>query len=289
MKINPGCAHCLLSRVHYQALLSTHDPKIVTNAVMAGLEALHQTFRPGEPASKVSTIVHRRSYEALCDPDPYHEKKIQSREIAMDLMPLVRSLVGDKISVEGFRRASLAAAIGNSFDFGVDGFDVREDDFESEFRKLFNKGFDVDDIDLMVPLLDNVVYLSDNSGEILLDTLVIEQIRGMGGKVTLVVRGAPILNDATMEDVEIHGIGEMVDNVMTTGSNAIGVCLDEAPHELLGAFKDATLIISKGMANYETMSEYGYSPIAYMLRTKCQVVADDMGLDTDLLVAKLVV
>ena len=289
MKIDPRCAHCLLSRVHYQALLSTHDPQIVTKAVMAGLDALHQTFRPGVPSSKVSTIVHRRSYEALGDSDPYNEKKIQSREIAVGLMPLVRSLVGDKISVEGFRRASLAAAIGNSFDFGVDGFDVREDDFEAEFKKMFNKGLDVDDIEMMVPLLDNVVYLVDNSGEILLDTLVIEQIRGMGGKVTLVVRGAPILNDATMEDVEIHGINEMVDRVLTTGSNAIGVCLDEAPPELVEAFEDATLIISKGMANYETMSEYGYSPIAYMLRTKCRVVADEMGLDMGMLVARLAV
>lgn len=289
MKINPRCAHCLLSRVHYQALLSTQDPQIVTSAVMAGLDALHQAFRAGEPSSKVSTLVHRRSYEALCDPDPYFEKKVQSREIAVRLMPLVRSLVGDNISVEGFRLASLAAAIGNSFDFGVDGFDVREDDFEAEFKKLFNKGFDVDDIEIMVPLLDNVVYLADNSGEILLDTLVIEQIRGLGGKVTLVVRGAPILNDATMEDVKIHGIGEMVDRVLTTGSNAIGVCLDEAPPELVEALEDSTLIISKGMANYETMSEYGYSPIAYMLRTKCQVVADDMGLDMGLLVASLVV
>ena len=289
MKINPRCAHCLLSRVHYQALLCTQDPQIVTKAVMAGLDALHETFRPDEPSSKVSTIVHRRSYEALGDPDPYHEKRIQSREIAAGLMPMVRSLVGDKISVEGFRRAALAAAIGNSFDYGVDGFDVREDDFEAEFMKLFNKGLDVDDIEIMAPLLDNVVYLADNSGEILLDTLLIEQIRGMGGKVTLVVRGAPILNDATMEDVDIHGIGEMVDKVLTTGSNAIGVCLDEAPPELVEALEDATLIISKGMANYETMSEYGYSPIAYMLRTKCQVVADEMGLDMGLLVARLVV
>jgi hypothetical protein len=270
-------------------LLSTHDPKIVISAVMAGLDALHETFRPGEPSSKVSTIVLRRSYEALGDPDPYLEKKIQSREIAAGLMPVVRSLVGDKISVEGFRRAALAAAIGNSFDYGVDGFDVREDDFEAEFMKLFNKGLDVDDIEIMAHLLDNVVYLADNSGEILLDTLVIEQIRGMGGKVTLVVRGGPILNDATMEDVEIHGIGEMVDRVLTTGSNAIGVCLDEAPPELVEALEDATLIISKGMANYETMSEYGYSPIAYMLRTKCRVVADEMGLDMGMLVARLVV
>ncbi|MCK4928549.1 MAG: DUF89 family protein, partial [Methanosarcinales archaeon] len=103
-----------------------------------------------------------------------------------------------------------------------------------------------------------------------------------------VVRGAPMLNDATLEDVEIHDIEAQVDRVLTTGSNAIGVCLDEAPAELVEAFESASLIISKGMANYETMSEYGFSPISYLLRTKCQAVADDMGLEMDMLVARLV-
>ncbi|MBW6519179.1 MAG: DUF89 family protein [ANME-2 cluster archaeon] len=288
MKINPRCVHCLLSRVHYQALLLTDDADTVNAAVTAGLDALQRTYRPGEAAARISTAVHRSAYRAMGDRDPYLEKKVLSRELAKEIMPLARSLVGDGISVEGFRRAVVAATIGNTLDFGVDGFDVNEHDFKAEFRRLFDRGLAVDDTDRLLPLLDNVVYIADNSGEVLLDTLVIEQIKGMGGRVTLVVRGAPMLNDATMEDVEIHGIEAQVDRVLTTGSNAIGVCLDEAPSELVEAFGKASLIISKGMANYETMSEYGYRPIVYLLRTKCQAVADDMGLDTDILVVRLV-
>ncbi len=288
MKIDPRCVHCLLSRVHYQALLLTDDTETVNAAVVAGLDALHRTYRLGEPSARISTAVHRSAYRAMGNQDPYLEKKVFSRELAVELMPLARSLVGDNISAEGFRRAVVAATIGNTLDFGVEGFDVNEQDFEAEFRRLFSQGLDVDDTDRLIPLLDEVVYITDNSGEVLLDTLVLEQIRGMGGRVTLVVRGAPILNDATLEDVEIHGIEAQVDRVLTTGSNAIGVCLDEAPAELVDAFERASLIISKGMANYETMSEYGYRPIAYLLRTKCQAVADDMGLKMDMLVAKLV-
>ena len=288
MKIDPRCAHCLLSRVHYQALLLTDDTETINAAVVAGLDALHRTYKLGEPAARISTAVHRSAYKAMGDRDPYLEKKVLSRELVVELMPLARSLVGDDISVEGFRRAVVAATIGNTLDFGVDGFDVNEQNFETEFRRLFDTGLDVDDTDKLVPLLDDVVYITDNSGEVLLDTLVIEQIRGLGGRVTLVVRGAPMLNDATLEDVEIHDIEAQVDRVLTTGSNAIGVCLDEAPAELVEAFEDASLIISKGMANYETMSEYGFSPIAYLLRTKCQAVSDDMELEMDMLVARLV-
>ena len=288
MKIDPRCAHCLLSRVHYQALLLTDDTETINAAVVAGLDALHRTYKLGEPAARISTAVHRSAYRAMGDWDPYLEKKVLSRELAVELMPMARSLVGDDISAEGFRRAVVAATIGNTLDFGVDGFDVNEQNFETEFRRLFDTGLDVDDTDKLVPLLDDVVYITDNSGEVLLDTLVIEQIRGLGGRVTLVVRGAPMLNDATLEDVEIHDIEAQVDRVLTTGSNAIGVCLDEAPAELVEAFESASLIISKGMANYETMSEYGFSPIAYLLRTKCQAVADDMGLEMDMLVARRV-
>ena len=285
MKIDPRCAHCLLKRVHYEAELSTDDPEIIGKAVISGLDALHRNFKPGEPAARISTAVHRATYEALDDPDPYLEIKLLSRKIAFDLMPLARSIVGDEISIDAFRRAVVVATIGNTLDFGVEGFDVKEDMFEEEFRRLYTQGLDVDDTEKMMPLLNDVVYIADNSGEILLDTLVINQIKGLGGKVTLVVRGAPMLNDATMEDIEVHGIE--ADRVLTTGSNAIGVCLEDAPPELVEAFGRASIIISKGMANYETMSEYGYTPIAYMLRTKCQAVADDLGLETGILVAKL--
>jgi len=289
LKIDPRCAYCLLSTVYYEARLSTDNPEVIGKVVIAALDALQKNFKPGTGrcTATMATIVHRRAMEILDDPDPYMKKKLISRQIVSKLMPHARLLVDDGVRIDRFRRAITAAVIGNTLDFGVNGFDVNEAGFDHEFNRLFHHGLTVDDTDKMISLLGDVVYLADNSGEILLDTLVIKEIKRQGGRVTLVVRGAPILNDATMEDVEIHGLDRIVDTVLTTGSNAIGVCLDEAPPELKDALNRATLIISKGMANYETMSEYDYKPIAYILRTKCQAVADDLGLDVDILIAKL--
>lgn len=290
MKIDPRCAYCLLSTVYYEACLSTDNPEVIGRVVIAGLDALHNSFKPGSGRStaRMATILHRSALKILDDPDPYKKKKIRSRQVIKKLMPQAKLLVDNGVQIDRFRHTITAAVIGNTLDFGVDGFNVNEEGFEQEFNRLFHMGLTVDDSDKMIPLLGDVVYLADNSGEILLDTLVIEEIKRLGGKVTLVVRGAPILNDATMDDVEIHGLDKMVDTVLTTGSNAIGVCLDEAPRELQDALNRATLIISKGMANYETMSEYDYKPIAYILRTKCQAVADDLGLDVNILIAKLI-
>ncbi len=284
MKTHPRCAPCLLSRVQFEAELSTKDTELQKKAILAGIEVLREYLVDGLPAEYLSTKIHREAYRVLGDIDPYIEKKKQSNEAAKKLLPLAREFVLEKDSL---RRAILVAIIGNSFDFGVLGYDAEKEIVKETMLKQFKSGLDIDDSDRIKTLLGDVVYLADNCGEIIFDTLLFEEIRKLGGKLTLVVRGAPILNDVTMKEVLELGLDKMVDRVLTTGSNAIGVCLKEAPPELVEALGSASLIISKGMANYETMSEYNFRPIAYLLKTKCESVAEAMGLKKNMNVARL--
>lgn len=290
MKIDARCPHCLLSRVHYEAELSTDDEQLIHKTVMAGIDVLKETYKPGIPAGLVSTAIHRKAYAVLNDPDPYLKLKQLSNKVANEVLPIanMRIYEGEPDDGEVFRRAVLASVIGNYFDFGVMGFDVAPDVFDETFTELFKRGLDVDDTSKMLDMLYDVVYVVDNCGEILFDTLVFDIIKKMGGNITLVVRGAPILTDVTMDDVHEFKIDKMVDRVLNTGSDAIGVCFDDASVELMEAFDNASLIISKGMANYETLSERNFGPIAYMLRTKCESVAEDMGLKMGYSVARLV-
>lgn len=284
MKIHPRCAPCLLSRVQFEAELSTKDLAMQKKAVLAGIEVLRKYLIDGAPATYLSTKIHREAYRVLGDIDPYREKKKQSNDVAKKLLPFAKDFVSEK---DSFRRAVLVSIIGNSFDFGVLGFDADKATGKETILKQIHHGLDVDDTDRMKSMLRNVVYLADNCGEIIFDTLLLEEIKKLGGRITLVVRGAPILNDVTLKEVRELGIDKMVDRVLTTGSNAIGVCLKEAPPELVEALRDASLIISKGMANYETMSEYDFKPIAYLLKTKCESVAEAMGLKRNMSVARL--
>ncbi|MFA4935726.1 MAG: ARMT1-like domain-containing protein [Candidatus Methanoperedens sp.] len=284
MKIHPRCAPCLLSRVQFEAELSTSDVALQKKAVLAGIEVLRKYMVDGAPATHLSTKIHREAYRVLGDSDPYREKKRQSNVAAKNLLPLARDFVSEK---DSFRRAVLVAIVGNSFDFGVLGFDAEKATGKEMMLGQFEHGLDVDDTGRMKSMLRDVVYLADNCGEIVFDTLLFEEIRKLGGKITLVVRGAPILNDVTMKEALELGIDKKVDRVLTTGSNAIGVCLKEAPRELVEALGEASLIISKGMANYETMSEYDFKPIAYLLKTKCESVAEAMGLSRNMNVARV--
>jgi len=273
LKAHPRCAPCLLARVHYEAALSTDDPELQQRAIQAGIRWLDESFSINTPATYLSTGIHRRAYEVLGDEDPYATKKKMSNEIALKLLPMAEKMVNEG---DAFRRSIIASIAGNTLDFGVLGFEP-EEQFDAYFMDVFKKGLDVDDTDKMKGLLDDVLYLTDNCGEIVFDGLVLDQIRKLGGKTTLVVKGAPILTDATLKDVEETGVNKKADRVLTTGSNAIGVDLNEAPDELTKALKNASLIISKGMANYEALSEYDFRPIAHLLRAKCEPIAASLG------------
>ena len=153
---------------------------------------------------------------------------------------------------------------------------------------MYEHGLDIDDTDEMRELLDKVVYIADNVGEIIYDGLLIEQIKRLGGDVTLVVRGGYILTDATIEDVWEFGLEKIADKVITTGSNAVGVNMEEASEELREALPTASLIIAKGMANFEMLSEYNFKPIAYLMRVKCTPVGEAVGARKGDVIAKLV-
>lgn len=289
MKMNPRCTYCLLSRIHFQSKLSTDDDELINRTVQECLKVVSDNYSSEVVSASVATKAHRKCYETLKDNDPYRVTKKLSNEAALRVLPFAKKKIyeGEPDDAELFKRAVLASIIGNYFDFGIMGFDASEDRFEGAFREHFARGLDVDETPRMLSMLDNVVYITDNCGEIIFDMVLFDIIKKLGGKVTLVVRGGPILTDATLDDVREFGIESLVDRVMTTGSNAIGVAVDEAPDELLTAMKEASLIISKGMANYETLSEHNFGPIAYLLLTKCECVAEDMGVEKDQTVAKM--
>jgi uncharacterized protein with ATP-grasp and redox domains len=285
MKVFPECIPCLTSRVLYEAKLSTGDLATQLKAEEAAVKAMCSTGFDG-PIALLSTEVHRAVYRVLRDDDPYRTVKKLANETAVKLLPTVKSHI--QMSGDPFRSAIIAAVIGNTFDFGVLGFEVATDSFEQEVAAIYQHGLDVDDTDSIKPHIKDVVYVADNVGEIVYDGLLIEQLRKLGGRVTLVVRGGHILTDATMEDIWELGLDKVADRVLTTGSNAIGIKLDEISAELREILHRASLIVAKGMANYEMLSEYPFKPVAYLMRVKCAPVAESVGAHVGDFIAKLV-
>jgi len=120
-----------------------------------------------------------------------------------------------------------------------------------------------------------VLYLGDNSGEIVLDTILVEYLLKLGKKVTFTVKSAPIINDATLEDAHFAGIDRLA-RVIETGSNDIGVCWENASAEFISEFESADIIIAKGHGNFETCLGRKEN-IYFLLKTKCELVASELN------------
>jgi hypothetical protein len=133
-----------------------------------------------------------------------------------------------------------------------------------------------------------VLYLTDNAGEIVFDTLLVEQLKSMGLTVTVAVKGRPIINDATLEDAEVSGMYKIADKVITTGTDSVGLALDEVSSEFREVYDRVDLVFTKGMGYAETLTEYKLKkPHVLLFRTKCNPVANFFGVPREKNVAKL--
>ena len=280
MKIHDRCYDCLLDRIAYECRLSTSDEGRIARVLAESKALLDDLRRSPRPAAEVASAAHGRAYEVLGDPDPYLRIKEVSTAEAVEACRAVRP------TLSGFRDFALASVIANTFDYGVTSHRVTGD-FRAFFRQEFARGFLLDDTARMEDLAREVVYLTDNAGEIVFDRLFVEYLAGHGSRVTVAVKGAPILNDATLGDAENAGLHRFA-RVTTTGSGDIGVNLGKIPYELREALDRCTLVIAKGMANYEALTEYdGLPPVAYLMAVKCPTIAEEVGVPEGSLVAMI--
>lgn len=120
---------------------------------------------------------------------------------------------------------------------------------------------------------EKVLFITDNCGEIVLDKLLIRQIKKKYPQVdiTVMVRGGEVLNDATRMDAECVGLAELV-NVIDNGNDIAGTCLEALSEEAFNALNNADVILAKGQANFETLRKCGRN-IYYIFMCKCDLFA----------------
>ncbi len=283
MRFYQGCTDCLISRVEYESRLCIDDPARVQKIVDACRDLLRRISVDLVPAPVIASRVHRLAYRMIGDADPYRLLKRGNNE---DATAVCRKVRGE---LSTFRDLALAAVIGNTLDYGSKAHTVT-DNFVEFFREEFAAGLTVDDTEAMESLTSRVVYLADNCGEIVFDTLFADHLRKSGSHVTFAVRGAPILNDATMEDAVALGLDRRVDLLTPTtdGIAELGLNRDLIPPLLADALDRATLVIAKGMANYESLSdERGLPPVAFLMSVKCGPIGTDIGIPVGSRVALL--
>ncbi len=284
MKISDTCVDCLLSRVSLECSLCGADTALTDETLRDCREIMGELRDRPLSHPQIASRIHRRAYVRLGNPDPFDGLKRSGNRQAAEVCHQVRG------RLTTFRDYVHAAVIANIFDYGVKGHAVATD-FLAFFNAEIGKHLYIDDTEKILPLCSRVVYLSDNCGEIVFDKLLIHYLKSQGCHVTLAVKEKPILNDATLEDARWLGLEKIVDLLTTTGGGdeaEIGFNRDLIPADLSKAIDSCTIIIAKGMANFESISEMeNLPPVAYLLAAKCRPVADELGVPVGVKVARL--
>ncbi len=283
MRMASNCYSCILDRAKFEADLVFADEMDKKDAMEELLDfmACHKGGVPALVGTQREIIIKRRSLKV----DPYRELKAESNLVAKQLLPMASQFYSDaKNKIEALIRIAAAA---NSMEFGVKGHDFDNATFSQAFARTLQERLegDLEEVERRLCRFDKIFYLTDNSGEVVFDLFVIEKLKEMGKAVIIGSKSEPVLNDVTA-----HEVREMTDNKVVSTGNVVGTaleCLSTEASALL--LSDDWLIFSKGMGNFETISEYQErlkGRLIYVLRAKCEPVATELGVPKGTLVAK---
>jgi damage-control phosphatase, subfamily I len=272
MKTSLDCIPCFARQALEAARFVSDSPKVHEQVIRSVLqEAAEMDLSVSPPV--IGQKLHRTLRQLTGIKDPYAQIKKRFNELALEMMPKLTKEV-EKAPDPLYHALRLAIA-GNVIDLGVNG-NLREEEIQGIIEDTLNEPFhgDLEDFRKSTQKARNILYLADNAGEIIFDRLLIEKLPM--NRLTLAVRGAPILNDALHEDAEMAGLCDLVE-VIDNGSDAPGTIWEDCSRAFRQKFAEADLIIAKGQGNFETLSEET-DRIFFLFKAKCPVIADHVGL-----------
>jgi len=246
------------SAVHEQIIR-----EVLINISRMDLESTPAVFAQG---------LHRRIREIVGRTDPYREAKDRQNRLALALLPGLKDEI--TASPDPLITAARLAVAGNVIDLGAPG-EISEARVRESIARALAEPLAGEQDGFRETILSarTILYLTDNAGEIAFDRLFIERLGP--ARVTAAVRGAPIINDATLIDARAVGLDRIVE-VIDNGSDAPGTLLQDCSPEFRRRFAAADLVLAKGQGNFETLGRHPGN-IGFLFKVKCPVIAERTG------------
>ena len=275
VKVDYECASCMLRQSREAIEHATDNHKKRMEVTLKVLEYMNNNFKKDINSNKLGTDLHHMIMKETENNDPYKELREEGNQIAEKLIPMVKKLFKKDNSLENFIKIAVA---GNIIDFGA----LEENtDMESLLKKQITINPAINDtkkLETDLKNAKNILYLTDNGGEIVFDKLLIKKIKeDYDVNIILALKENPILNDALVSDAKKMNL-EKYANIISIGASSVGVVKDYISEELKEYMNSVDLIISKGMGNYEGLTEmYLKTPVYFLLTTKCNVISREIG------------
>ena len=210
----------------------------------------------------------------------YTEIKQHYNQLMLDHFPYMKNKVDT--SENYLKTAIQYAMVGNYIDFGALE-NVNEGELKAQLDEAININIDSKLLDVFKNDLVNakrLVYFTDNCGEIVTDKLLISTLRDINPElhITVIVRGKPVLNDATLEDAKYIHMEAVAQKVLGNGTGLPGNVVGVISKESMDEVENADLLISKGQGNYEGLSGCGLN-IYYLFLCKCEMFMRRFGVE----------
>ena len=266
------CIPCFV-RQAYDALQQVTDDEELMHRALRRVLIASSEFGMDESPPRMAQTIHRIIREETGEADPYVAIKAESTAVALRLLVEARPLVEG--AIDPFKMALRFSIAGNIMDFALTSKwdQMNLSTFLDDTRLKMLDDAAVELFRGAVSEARTILFLGDNAGEAVFDRLLIEQMPH--AQITYAVKGAPIINDVTLADARASGLDEVAE-LMENGNDAPGTILSLCPPAFQKRFAEADLVIAKGQANYETLSEADRG-LFFLTQVKCPVIGRDIG------------
>nr|WP_321266646.1 ARMT1-like domain-containing protein [uncultured Sulfurimonas sp.] len=285
MKINETCVDCIINQsVKVSEAINANDS--LKDKITSRVKEMSLAFSYDETPPEIASNVYEKMAEIANKTDLYDEVKALSTKKALSFIPLVKETIFN--SEDKLLTATKTAVAGNVIDLAA----AVEFDLEEELSKVFYTEFADSDFEKFKENLASaktVLIIGDNVGEHIFDYLFIETLKELypDASYSYMVRGNPIINDVTMKEAKEAGFDKLC-SLVDSGVNTPGFAYTRANEKSKKLFDSVDLVISKGMGNYECMSESHKKNICFLLKVKCDVVANSLNKEVGDIVCKMV-
>jgi len=265
MRIMPECRACLIRLVDLAVSLASSEFLVQQAARQAALHIIDREFGPEAIPALIANHFQAEIRKITGNPDPFRAyKNLETAFLARQFEVVAAAFP------QNLESLLKLAVLGNAVDFFRAPEEVRR-----EFSQNLN--FAVCHLKALKERLASkpslMLYLADNAGEQYFDAPLVHYLRGLGWRVLYVVKGGPIQNDLTLADLTDSGLLKKLEPVIDTGAQTVGLVLSETSPAFQSTYRQAQLILAKGMGHFETLSHKADVRLFFLLQAKCRPVA----------------
>ena len=262
MRISESCAKCLYDR---------QADKTDNKAYLAEIKGLLDNRKENDTSPYLVYLFNQLHVKYFGQGVDYKDVKKQYNDLVLGMEDQLRREIRE--AEDPLEKAIVMARIGNYIDFGAMNH-VDQNEFLTLFHVTVMREDDKETYRSFLKECESAKHfllICDNCGEIVLDKLMIEQLKLRFPQLSVkaMVRGGEVLNDATVEDAIYAGL-DQVATIVSNGEAIAGTIYDMLPQSAKDAMDEADVILAKGQGNYESMAGQGRH-VFYEFLCKCDL------------------